>query len=565
MRDVANHSTIIFAIAMKTVTLIFAVLTAFGIANAQTCRVRGICYALDNSGSISAAEYEQIKNFTVTSSRNFAIPGVPTEYSAAWFNSGFGTIQAPTTDLEGDFVPTIQADTRRGGGTNIYRGLSACFDLLPSDGARVIIVITDGQGAFGVNPITQIRNDGIAVVSVGVGNGIDVAFLSSIATRPEFYVPATFDMLPSLATTVEEAACDAVAEIVTPEPTPPVIDDPTCRIRGICYALDNSGSILPSQYEQIKNFTVTSSRNFAVPGVTTEYSAAWFNSGFGTIQAPTTDLEGIFVPTIQADTLRSGGTNIYGGLSACFALLPSGGARAIVVVTDGQGASPPDPLPQIRAAGVAVVSVGVGSNIDETFLRSIATQPDFYIPATFDMLPALAARVEEAACDAIIESSQPPLPPSPPPVDDSCQAAFDACAFTFEGVTAVPTYIVSGQPDVPFTPRIIRKGGSPAVGVVNSQAGVFEPVFADTGTPISAEGNQNFTPTAFKTVVRNDTGSSIGHETFQGNQLIVADGRCVIVYFQSWQLLNATGGVVIGNINLAARDDSACVAFSTVA
>ena len=329
-----------------------------------------------------------------------------------------------------------------------------------------------------------------------------------------------------------------------------VVNAQPCRLQGICYALDNSGSV-SGNYGQIKSFTVASARTFASPDVQTSYSASWFNSNAGVIQAPTTDLEGVFVPKIGADSLRNGGTNIYRGLQNCFNQLQGDGARAIIVVTDGMGASNPNPLPQIREDGVAVVSVGVGNNVDEGFLRSIATRPEFFLTTDFDILPDLAGSIQDAACDAVAMVK--------------CEEAYDTCDFTFAGVSSVPTFNVAGKADVPFTPRIVRKSNQDGslIGVVNSQAGEFEPIFADTNQPISLEGEQNFAPTAFKTFALQNGGSAIGHETFQGNQQTVADGRCVVVYFQSWQVLNAADGVVIENTNLAKRQNSACVAFMT--
>lgn len=342
-----------------------------------------------------------------------------------------------------------------------------------------------------------------------------------------------------------------------------------CRLRGICYALDNSGSISSREYQQVKTFTLASARSFADPNFLTRYSATWFTSGSGTIQAPTTNLEGEFVPTIQGDRKRSGGTNIYLGLSSCLNLLGDVGPRAIVVVTDGQGASGPNPVPAIRASNVALVSVGVGNGIDVEFLRNIATRPEFYIPATFDMLPTLASTIEEAACRAIdvIEPSPSPEPemtPTPmPPTTDDCETAFNNCDFTFNGATTVQSFDISGPADTPFTPRITKKTGPGVIGTVNSQAGTFEPVFADAGR-ISLEGMQPFAPTAFKALTRMDGGSGIAHETFQGDQLVVAANRCVVVYFQSWQILSANN-TVLGNVNLPSRGDSACVAFNTFA
>ena len=332
-----------------------------------------------------------------------------------------------------------------------------------------------------------------------------------------------------------------------------VVNARACHLRGICYALDNSGSV-SGHYDKITNFTVASARTFAPANVQTEYSASWFNWNAGVIQAPTTDLEGVFVPKIENDTLRGGGTNIYRGLESCYKQLKGdAGARVIVVITDGVGAANPNPLPEIRKDGIAVVSVGVGDNVDEKFLKNIATKPEFYVKAEFDILPKLADSIKEAACDAVATVK--------------CQEAYDSCDFTFEGVNSVPTFDVSGKADEAFTPRIIRKSALNAsvIGVVNSQAGEFEPIFADTNLPISSEGTPNFAPTAFKTYSLENGGSGIRHQTFHGNQLSVADDRCVVVFFQSWQVLDAADGAVIDNMNLLKRDNSSCVAFQTSA
>ncbi len=327
-------------------------------------------------------------------------------------------------------------------------------------------------------------------------------------------------------------------------------DDP-CHLKGICYALDNSGSV-SGHYHKITKFTVDSARTFAAANVQTKYSASWFNHNAGVIQAPTTNLEGVFVPRIQADTLRGGGTNIYRGLESCYKQLKGdAGARVIVVITDGVGASNPNPLPDIVKDGIAVVSVGVGDNVDEEFLKRIATKPEFYIKADVDDLPQLLDDVKEAACDAV-ETFK-------------CAGAYASCDFTFEGVNSVPTYDVSGDADKAFTPRIVHKKNMSgrAIGVVNSQAGEFEPIFADTNKPISSEGNPKFAPTAFKTYSLKDWGSGIGHQTLHGDQLSVADDRCVVVFFQSWQVLDAPDGVVVRNVNLKKKKASECVAFKT--
>jgi len=84
----------------------------------------------------------------------------------------------------------------------------------------------------------------------------------------------------------------------------------------------------------------------------------------------------------------NGGTAIGDALAAAAHLLPPGGRRAIVLVTDGVNNTGSDPLAvaaQIGAQGLSIFTIGIGTNsgqlipgtdqdaeIDEDALRSIA-------------------------------------------------------------------------------------------------------------------------------------------------------------------------------------------------
>lgn len=247
------------------------------------------------------------------------------------------------------------------------------------------------------------------------------------------------------------------------------------------------------------------------------------------------------------------------------------GERVIVVVTDGRGNLGEDPTLALKEDGVVIVSVGVGDSVDVTFLEGIASAPSLYFPVTFANLPGLSSNVTEEACKVIQGSPEPsfdpqtPLP-SPTPAGGACTQAFDKCKFTLGNANTVPSFNLSSFPDTASIP-IISKDARKRIGVVNSQAGAFEPVFIDDATGstsvISNFGSHPFSPTAFKAEVIPGTGTSgIAHETFQGDQYWVADGRCVQVFFNSYQLLLPSGGVA-GDINLQSRSDEACVVFRT--
>eukprot|EP00177_Eucheuma_denticulatum_P005152 GFKZ01009384.1.p1 GENE.GFKZ01009384.1~~GFKZ01009384.1.p1 ORF type:complete len:375 (-),score=27.94 GFKZ01009384.1:399-1523(-) len=185
------------------------------------CEINYICFALDQSGSIDNSEYATEQQFVVAVSRQLNNRTNGTQYSAYGFTSSARLIQASTTDLEGVFIPAILNTPRASGGTSIFSGLSACFEEIRSQaGNRVIVILTDGREsprrADQLAPI--VKNEGIAIVTVGIGAGADATLLRQLATTPAFFIDSSFDSLPTDVVRVANSSCDAVE--VTPEPTP---------------------------------------------------------------------------------------------------------------------------------------------------------------------------------------------------------------------------------------------------------------------------------------------------------------------------------------------------------
>eukprot|EP00171_Calliarthron_tuberculosum_P009584 IDg9584t1 len=227
-----------------------------------------------------------------------------------------------------------------------------------------------------------------------------------------------------------------------------------CRLRAICYALDQSGSIDSStEYPQLQSFTEKSARAFETlsnGNAKTLYSAVAFSSGTSSIEEGTEDLEGKFIPAVNRPRVFGGGTNIYGALDACDKRLQAAGngPRVLVLVTDGFTSPGVDNSDLIKNSGVAIVTVGLGSNVDVLLLQRLATEPSFYIPATFSDLPQRSMTIAQAACAAAnqafpgITNEPTPTPeitdpPTPQPNEDACEAAFNACDFTFGNRTAL--------------------------------------------------------------------------------------------------------------------------------
>lgn len=150
----------------------------------------------------------------------------------------------------------------------------------------------------------------------------------------------------------------------------------------------------------------------------------------------------------------------------------------------------------------------------------------------------------------------------------ACQKAYSHCEFKFSGEAGLSTYNI--QPDLndqAFTPIIVSKDPRERIGVLNMNGITPEFIFP-TGSvsPITDFGSQPFTETHFKPFWKSDEfGSGIGHQTFHSDQAHVAKGKCIRIYFTSFQVLKNENGyhVVVDNRNNVPKWENKCVVFET--
>lgn len=336
-----------------------------------------------------------------------------------------------------------------------------------------------------------------------------------------------------------------------------------CLLNSVCFVLDRSGSVRRF-YNDIQTFTVNAAKEIGSRTTGTTYSAYGFNTRSFEIQAPSADLDSVFIPSIQAPVSPGGNTRIRSGFESCFNVVKDeSGNRVIVIVTDGQdNGSASDLLPQILAEDISVVTVGIGSGVNVEHLQSLATTPDFYVQATQANLVANAASVVDKSCVVPEAGPSPEVTPMP----SECQNAYDECQFMFKGQADVPVYSVTGPPDRPFTDTIVSRT-NPEVGVLNTNGIVAEFIMEDgSATEITQIAQPKFTSTHFKPLSRqsNPIMSGVGHQTFHGNQATVAQNKCVRLFFTSFQTIShGPNPRVLDNVN-SEKGDNTCVVFKTV-
>lgn len=124
-------------------------------------------------------------------------------------------------------------------------------------------------------------------------------------------------------------------------------------------------------------------------------------------------------------------------------------------------------------------------------------------------------------------------------------------------------YSLPGRADARFSGRVDSRARAGARGMEVSgvNTGRYAAEFIDAGgvaTSITAYGAPPFAGSAIKAF---DGG--LGHQVLHGTQALAVRGRCVRVWFESYQMVDASNNVV-GNVQAPAPPGGdACVVFRT--
>ena len=248
----------------------------------------------------------------------------------------------------------------------------------------------------------------------------------------------------------------------------------SCPLNNFCFVYDHSGSINSTEFQLEVDFIVEIARAVAMIAPNVNYSAAAFAGSAQLVQASTTDLEGVFLPTVTPFPQIGGGTDIGSGMRVCLdEIVDMEGTRVIVVLTDGfDGGNTASAIAdEARNASVAVATIGILPSIDRPFLEGLATRPEFFSEAVFSELPSIVSRVVNVTCElADIFSCQ---------LDDVCFAidsssSIDATEFSQQQdfVQEIATIIDSRNSSTTFSAHTFSDDALPVlpVGTTNSLA-----------------------------------------------------------------------------------------------
>jgi len=180
----------------------------------------------------------------------------------------------------------------------------------------------------------------------------------------------------------------------------------------IVLAVDGSGSILPADWLQIKNFTQTLVARFNVQRDRVHVGVVQFSGAIGSkIEIPLSFDKQNVLSTLENMNQGGGGTPIDEGLNAAGNMLSShieerkDSNKIVILLTDGDHTGTPGAefvaADQLKKDGVLVFCIGVRDTTSKDSMQRMASSPAanyVYPVSNFDLLNGLIGQLVQETC-----------------------------------------------------------------------------------------------------------------------------------------------------------------------
>ncbi|RME55445.1 VWA domain-containing protein [Candidatus Woesearchaeota archaeon] len=167
----------ILLLLMRTITVVFLIFSAAGIGvwymgNATKF---DMVIAMDASSSMLAEDYSPNRLEAAKAAMTVFAKSVPGNIRIGLVTfSGASFIKLKPTDDMDKVVDTIsKIEIEKLGGTDLGQAIITAANLMPKEGPRVVVLLTDGQDNIGITPdeaLEYIKDDKIVVHTIGMGS-----------------------------------------------------------------------------------------------------------------------------------------------------------------------------------------------------------------------------------------------------------------------------------------------------------------------------------------------------------------------------------------------------------
>lgn len=161
-----------------------------------------VCFAMDESGSIDASEWNAQVNFVLYLAFVHSLFNSGwSRYSAVAFGTGANLI-VPLTPSYAVFQNAVTSYVKGGGGTNIGEGLKACQRTFEGQkcSRKTIVLLSDGFGTALAETVNAIKATGTSIITIGIGSGVNFPLLQEIASDRNCAFRTTYPVLKGFPT-----------------------------------------------------------------------------------------------------------------------------------------------------------------------------------------------------------------------------------------------------------------------------------------------------------------------------------------------------------------------------
>jgi len=406
-----------------------------------------IYFVVDISKSINDRELESARDALSIFLDNLEISPKDTHVGIIKYNSETVN-EFPLGDFDSreDFEDLLQRGKVKGqkGGTRTDLGMEMMMEdfrqKAKNDRGQVCILMTDGKATATdaqMNAmIANLENTNILTLAIGIGSNVDTgsgrAELESIATGKgdkNVYMVSDFEALKGIAIDVMQGVCDNINDYIPPKnPTPipttplptttpvptttptPTLEPPVCvgEPLDLFLVVDISKSINKVEIQKERDAIelileyIDVGKDASRVGLIKYHREAEIEFGLDEYTS-NKQLEGLKLLTrgnIKGGTRTDLAMNLM--MDTFAADTKTGRKRACILLTDGRATAPlKDMINKLETTDIKTIAVGIGGDVDEKELRSIATgdgNENVYTVNTFEQLNAIAGVVVSESC-----------------------------------------------------------------------------------------------------------------------------------------------------------------------
>ncbi|XP_062584713.1 sushi, von Willebrand factor type A, EGF and pentraxin domain-containing protein 1-like [Saccostrea cucullata] len=180
-----------------------------------------IVFILDSSGSVGLGNFEKTKEFFKAMVDGFQIGPKTVRIGAVPFSTlVHNTFQLTSFYSKSALKSRISNIPYVSGGTNTadaieYARTTSFGSFGRNESPKIAVIITDGKSnnkALTLSEAQLLRNDGVIIFSVGVGDGVDASELQGMATKASYvFDVSTFSALNSIRDKLARTTCEVIS------------------------------------------------------------------------------------------------------------------------------------------------------------------------------------------------------------------------------------------------------------------------------------------------------------------------------------------------------------------